>query len=89
MGRTFDAILFFECFHHCSDHRELIRKLAVALVPEGRVYFAAEPIDDSFAMPWGLRLMGSPFGQSGVTAGSKPDSRSPTSSACSIISGGR
>jgi 2-polyprenyl-3-methyl-5-hydroxy-6-metoxy-1,4-benzoquinol methylase len=58
MGRTFDAILFFECFHHCSDHRELIRKLAVALVPEGRVYFAAEPIDDSFPMPWGLRLDG-------------------------------
>jgi 2-polyprenyl-3-methyl-5-hydroxy-6-metoxy-1,4-benzoquinol methylase len=57
-NRKFDAVLFFECFHHCSDHRSLLRKLADVLEPGGRVFFAAEPISDLFPLPWGLRMDG-------------------------------
>jgi 2-polyprenyl-3-methyl-5-hydroxy-6-metoxy-1,4-benzoquinol methylase len=58
LDRRFDAVLFYESFHHCSDHRELVRKLAEMINPEGRVFFAAEPIDESFVMPWGVRTDG-------------------------------
>ncbi len=58
LGKTFDAVLFFESFHHCSDHRALFEKLDKVLAPEGRVFFAAEPITDSFPVPWGLRMDG-------------------------------
>jgi 2-polyprenyl-3-methyl-5-hydroxy-6-metoxy-1,4-benzoquinol methylase len=54
----YDAVLFFESFHHCSDHRELLQSLARVIGPGGRLFLAAEPIDDSFAMPWGIRLDG-------------------------------
>lgn len=58
LERRFDAVLFFECFHHCSDHRELVRKLAGVLEPGGRVFFAAEPVTDVFPVPWGVRTDG-------------------------------
>lgn len=58
LGKIFDAVLFFESFHHCSDHRALLDKLRTVLAPEGRVFFAAEPITDSFPIPWGLRTDG-------------------------------
>lgn len=53
-----DAILFFECFHHCSDHLRLIKALDKAVKNDGKVYFAAEPITADFPLPWGLRLDG-------------------------------
>jgi SAM-dependent methyltransferase len=58
LGRVFDAVLFFESFHHCSDHLSLFSKLENVLAPEGRVFFAAEPINDGFPVPWGIRLDG-------------------------------
>lgn len=58
LNRRFDAVLFYESFHHCSDHRELVRKLAEVITPGGRVFFAAEPIDENFVMPWGVRTDG-------------------------------
>jgi 2-polyprenyl-3-methyl-5-hydroxy-6-metoxy-1,4-benzoquinol methylase len=58
LDRQFDGVLFFESFHHCSDHRSLLTKLAGVINPAGRVFFAAEPIDETFPMPWGLRLDG-------------------------------
>ncbi|MGP0029182.1 MAG: class I SAM-dependent methyltransferase [Acidimicrobiales bacterium] len=58
LGLTFDAVLFYESFHHCSDHRALLAQLGNVLNPGGRVFFAAEPIHDSFPIPWGLRLDG-------------------------------
>lgn len=58
LDRQFDALLFFECFHHCADHRALIASLDKAVRPHGKVIFAAEPITDDFPMPWGLRLDG-------------------------------
>ncbi len=57
-GARFDAVLFFECFHHCADHLRLLRALHGALAPGGRVFFGAEPISSGFPMPWGLRLDG-------------------------------
>ncbi|MCO6416866.1 class I SAM-dependent methyltransferase [Siccirubricoccus sp. KC 17139] len=54
----FDAALFFECFHHCADHLRLLQALGPALTPEARIFFAAEPIQPEFPMPWGLRLDG-------------------------------
>lgn len=53
-----DAVLFFECFHHASDHLELLKSLVAATKPDGRVFFAAEPIDKDFPVPWGLRFDG-------------------------------
>lgn len=54
----FDAVLFFECFHHCADHHALVAGLDRVLAPGGKVLFAAEPITDDFPQPWGLRLDG-------------------------------
>ncbi|MGD9885236.1 MAG: methyltransferase domain-containing protein [Reyranella sp.] len=54
----FDAIVFDASFHHCSDHRALLASLAGRLKPDGKVLFAAEPIDETLPMPWGLRLDG-------------------------------
>jgi SAM-dependent methyltransferase len=54
----FDAAIFFECFHHCSDHNRLLRALDRAVKPGGKVYFAAEPIVPDFPIPWGLRMDG-------------------------------
>jgi 2-polyprenyl-3-methyl-5-hydroxy-6-metoxy-1,4-benzoquinol methylase len=54
----FDAVLFFECFHHAADHLDVLASLDRIVKPGGRVIFAAEPIVDGFPYPWGLRLEG-------------------------------
>jgi 2-polyprenyl-3-methyl-5-hydroxy-6-metoxy-1,4-benzoquinol methylase len=54
----FDAAIFFESFHHCSDHMRLLRALQTAVKPGGRIYFGAEPIVGDFPIPWGLRMDG-------------------------------
>jgi 2-polyprenyl-3-methyl-5-hydroxy-6-metoxy-1,4-benzoquinol methylase len=54
----FDAILFFESFHHCTDHRALLEGLHRIVAPRGRVLFACEPIEENYYVPWGLRLDG-------------------------------
>jgi ubiquinone/menaquinone biosynthesis C-methylase UbiE len=54
----FDAILFFESFHHSTDHAALLTRLDRVLAPGGRVLFAAEPVEDDFYLPWGPRLDG-------------------------------
>ncbi|MGG5811719.1 class I SAM-dependent methyltransferase [Falsiroseomonas sp. CW058] len=56
---AFDAVVFFECFHHCADHLRLLAALPRILAPGGRVLFGAEPIQPDFPRPWGLRLDGS------------------------------
>ncbi|MDF2117793.1 class I SAM-dependent methyltransferase [Roseiarcaceae bacterium H3SJ34-1] len=57
-GKTYDVVLFFECFHHCDDHLRLLRALRRVLKPGGRILFAAEPVHADFPQPWGLRLDG-------------------------------
>ncbi len=54
----YDAAVFFECFHHCTDHLRLLRALHRALVPGGSIYFGGEPITPHFPVPWGLRMDG-------------------------------
>jgi 2-polyprenyl-3-methyl-5-hydroxy-6-metoxy-1,4-benzoquinol methylase len=54
----FDALLFFESFHHCLDHVDLISGLDRVIAPDGRILFAAEPITNAFTVPWGLRFDG-------------------------------
>jgi ubiquinone/menaquinone biosynthesis C-methylase UbiE len=56
--RRFDAILFFECFHHCADPHALVAGLDRVVAPGGKIVFASEPITDYFPIPWGLRLDG-------------------------------
>ncbi len=56
--RRFDAVVFFESFHHARDHEALIRELDHLVAPGGKVVFAAEPITDDFEVPWGIRLDG-------------------------------
>jgi 2-polyprenyl-3-methyl-5-hydroxy-6-metoxy-1,4-benzoquinol methylase len=57
-ANAFDAVLFFECFHHCSDHQRLVAAFDRVLKPGGQVCMAAEPIVDDFPLPWGLRMDG-------------------------------
>lgn len=54
----FDAVLFFESFHHCTRHLDLLTSLDRIVAPSGRVLFAAEPIEEEYYVPWGLRLDG-------------------------------
>jgi 2-polyprenyl-3-methyl-5-hydroxy-6-metoxy-1,4-benzoquinol methylase len=54
----FDAVVFFECFHHCADHNRLLTALDRVVAPGGAIYFGSEPISADFPTPWGLRLDG-------------------------------
>ncbi len=59
VGSSFDAALFFECFHHCINFKELLRKLHSALKPGGKIVFCGETFcGDWFDYPWGVRLDG-------------------------------
>lgn len=58
MTEQFDAALFYECFHHCSDHVRLLRGLQKLVKPAGALYLGSEPITPQFPVPWGLRLDG-------------------------------
>jgi 2-polyprenyl-3-methyl-5-hydroxy-6-metoxy-1,4-benzoquinol methylase len=57
-ARGFDRVLFYECFHHCADHVRLVEALDGLVAEGGAVIFAAEPIEDHFPLPWGLRCDG-------------------------------
>ncbi len=50
--RRFDAAVFFESFHHCSDHLAMLRRLHDIVRPGGAVLFAAEPVQP-LDYPWG------------------------------------
>jgi 2-polyprenyl-3-methyl-5-hydroxy-6-metoxy-1,4-benzoquinol methylase len=54
----FDAVIFFESFHHAADHIRLLRALRQTITSKGRIYFGAEPIQPDFPYPWGIRLDG-------------------------------
>ena len=54
----YDAVLFYESFHHAADHLDVLASLDRIVAPGGRVLFAAEPIYDDLPYPWGLRMEG-------------------------------
>jgi 2-polyprenyl-3-methyl-5-hydroxy-6-metoxy-1,4-benzoquinol methylase len=59
----YDAVIFFESFHHIMNHRECLTELlADHMEVDGRVLLAAEPIleevCDVLPYPWGPRLDG-------------------------------
>lgn len=58
----YDAIVFFESFHHLVEHAGALRRCAAWLAPRGTVALAAEPIVPAGSpivpYPWGLRLDG-------------------------------
>lgn len=56
--RPYDAVVFFESFHHCLDHNGLLVKLGTMVAPGGKLVFAAEPVERRFWQPWGMRLDG-------------------------------
>lgn len=59
VDESFDCVIFFECFHHCIDHIELLNRLHGLLKPKGQIIFCAESFyDDWFDFPWGVRLDG-------------------------------
>lgn len=58
LNRKFDCILFFECFHHCARHNDLLDLMDNLVSYGGQIAFASEPITDEFIVPWGLRLDG-------------------------------
>ncbi len=57
-NKKFDAIIFFECFHHCWEFERLLKNMHKILKPKGKIYFAAEPITNIFPLPWTLRMDG-------------------------------
>ena len=56
----FDAILFFEAFHHALDFPALLQRLRARLKPGGRLVLCGEPVVDepipAIPFPWGPRL---------------------------------
>jgi SAM-dependent methyltransferase len=58
----FDAVVFFESFHHFLEHEALLARCRAWLEPGGVVALAAEPIVSSLSpivpYPWGPRLDG-------------------------------
>ena len=58
-GSQYDAVLFYEAFHHCPDPAALVLTLRSLVKPGGAVLLAGEPVvdgGDSVPYPWGLRL---------------------------------
>jgi SAM-dependent methyltransferase len=61
-GERFDAVLFFETFHHALRHNELLRQLQRVVADDGLIAFAGEPIiapgdvwEPTVPFPWGPR----------------------------------
>jgi SAM-dependent methyltransferase len=60
--KKFDAAIFFESFHHCSEPMKLLKGLSKVIKDDGIVCFASEPLvdmtSDIVPYPWGVRLDG-------------------------------
>ena len=52
----YDGAFFYECLHHAVKPWETLEKVAGFLKPDGKIFFAGEPINDLFWTHWGLRL---------------------------------
>ncbi|MFN3836794.1 MAG: class I SAM-dependent methyltransferase [Brevundimonas sp.] len=61
LDRHFDAIIFYESFHHMPAPKRLLGRLAKCLAPDGIFAFGAEPIQKPgplIPFPWGFRMNG-------------------------------
>jgi len=55
LPHCYDAILFYEAFHHSLDHSKLIDDCLSRLNSSGYFIFAGEPIHADWHIPWGIR----------------------------------
>ena len=59
---VYDAVVFFESFHHVLNHADLVRRIGDCLADDGILVFAGEPIvavdSPIVPYPWGLRMDG-------------------------------
>ena len=53
---TFDAVLFYECFHHAVRPAELLGRVQSFMKRSGKLILAGEPIQATYWPEWGLRL---------------------------------
>src|ERR1700694_891953 len=58
LDERFDAIVFYECFHHCIDHPQLLLILRERLTAGGVIIFAGETINEILPYAWGLNPTG-------------------------------
>ena len=53
---SYDAVLFYECFHHAVNPKRLLTKIHGFLKQHGKLILVGEPIQDLWWPKWGLRL---------------------------------
>jgi len=62
LAGSYDAVVFYESFHHILDHAGLLRRIDACLADDGILVFAGEPIVASDSpivpYPWGVRMDG-------------------------------
>jgi Methyltransferase domain len=58
IDQKFDAILFYECFHHCINHQDLLVMLREKITDDGLIIFAGETISETYPHAWGLNDTG-------------------------------
>ena len=55
IDKKYDAILFFESFHHSIEHQTLLENCEKLLNDDGALVFAGEPIFTDWPVPWSVR----------------------------------
>ena len=58
IAESFDAILFYESFHHCIDHLALLDEIPAKLRPGGKLILAGETVNENMPYDWGLNPSG-------------------------------
>lgn len=54
--RRYDLLFFYECLHHSLKPWETLARLTSLLHPEGKILWAAEPVNTYWWRNWGMRL---------------------------------
>jgi 2-polyprenyl-3-methyl-5-hydroxy-6-metoxy-1,4-benzoquinol methylase len=58
LSESFDAVLFYEAFHHCDDHLALLEALPPVIAPGGKLVLACETVNELLPYEWGLNPNG-------------------------------
>ena len=53
---SYDAVLFYECFHHAINPKKLLKNIYSFLKQQGKLILVGEPIQNTWWPKWGLRL---------------------------------